>query len=235
LNYTFLERTETRELASDGQVKSHSSKTYDITIVEGSAYRRLVKRNDQPLPPAEERKEQEKLQKNIEKRRHESASKRADRMAEVERQRVYDRAIVQEIPDAYDFTLLGEETVGGRKAFLIEAIPKPGYKWRERRARMLANFRGRFWIDEAEYQWVKGEAETIGPITFGWFLARLWPGSRIDFSATRVNDEVWLPAHFQVKATARVGLKKFNTEIEVAYSDYRKFQADSRVVSTETK
>ncbi len=32
LNYTCLERTETRQLSSDGQIKSKSSKTYDITI-----------------------------------------------------------------------------------------------------------------------------------------------------------------------------------------------------------
>lgn len=233
LNYTCLERTETRKFSSGGSLQSKSSKTYDITILEGSPYRRLVKRDDQPLPPREEEKEQKKLSKSIEDRRRETASQKEKRLAEVERKRVRERAVLQEIPDAFDFRVAGEEKVNGRDAFVIEATPKPGYKWRDQRAKMLTKFRGKLWIDKAEYQWVKAEAETIDAITFGWFLARLAPGSRIEFEAARINDEVWLPRQVRVDASARLAFKKFHTQIENAYSNYRKFQADSRIVSTE--
>ena len=233
LSYTFLERTETRQFSPGGDLKSTTSKTYDVTMLEGSPYRRLVKRDDKPLEPREEKKEQEKLAKSLEQRRRESPSQRAKRLEEIERKRAEGRRIVQEIPDAFDFRLLGEESVGGRAAFLIEATPKPGYKWREQKAKMLTKFKGKLWIDKAEYQWVKGDAETIDTITFGWFLARLSPGARVQFEATRVNDEVWLPRHFLVDAGARVIFKKLHTVMEGTYSDYKKFQADSRVVSTE--
>jgi hypothetical protein len=233
LNYTFLERTETRQFSPGGDLKSTSSKTYDITMVEGSPYRRLVKRDDKPLEPREEAKEQEKLAKSIEERRRESPSQRAKRLQEVERHRAEDRKIVQEIPDAFDFRLLGEENIGGREAFLITATPKPGYKWRDQKAKMLTKFKGRIWIDKAEYQMVKADAETIDTITFGWFLARLSPGAKVQFEDTRINDEVWLPRHFLVDAGARLVFKKFHTEVEGTYSDYKKFQADSRVVSAE--
>ena len=41
-NYTFLERSETRELDSDAHVKTRKILLYDVTILEGSPYRRLV-------------------------------------------------------------------------------------------------------------------------------------------------------------------------------------------------
>src|SRR6266542_1189564 len=47
-NYTFLQRTEDRDVDGKGQVKSKRSKTHDVTMLEGSAYRRLVERDDRP-------------------------------------------------------------------------------------------------------------------------------------------------------------------------------------------
>src|SRR6266516_2286940 len=60
-SYTFLQRTEDRDLDSAGQIKSRRSKTHDVTMLEGSAYRRLIERNDRPLTPEEEKIEQFKL------------------------------------------------------------------------------------------------------------------------------------------------------------------------------
>src|SRR5271169_3222612 len=63
-NSTFLQRTEERRMDGSGQVKSKDVKTYDITLLQGSPYIRLVARDDHPLPPAEEKKEQDKLNKS---------------------------------------------------------------------------------------------------------------------------------------------------------------------------
>src|SRR5712691_4886436 len=64
-NYTSLEREELRRLDSQGRMKSKEVSTYNVTLVEGSPYRRLVERDDRPLRPGEEKKEQEKLVKSI--------------------------------------------------------------------------------------------------------------------------------------------------------------------------
>src|SRR5208283_3414183 len=71
-SYTFLERDETRMLDRSGKPKkAPESRTFDVTLLEGSPYRRLVARNDKPLSPSEERKEQEKLRQSIDERRRE--------------------------------------------------------------------------------------------------------------------------------------------------------------------
>ena len=115
--------------------------------------------------------------------------------------------------------------------WVIEAQPKPGYKPKMKRAEILRHLRGKIWVDEADYQWVKAEAEVIDPISFGLGLIKLESGAVLNFEQVRVNEEVWLPSLISVRADARLAyLKKLREELDITYRDYRKFQADSRVV-----
>src|SRR5947207_13499537 len=58
-SYTYLERIEERELDSNGKARKTESTTRDVTLLEGSPFRRTVARDDKPLPPKEQRKEEE--------------------------------------------------------------------------------------------------------------------------------------------------------------------------------
>ena len=84
-SYTYLERQEQRDLDSNGKVKKTESTTTDVTILEGSPFRRTVARDDKPLSAKEQRKEEERLQKSIEDRRKETPEERAHRVSEWER------------------------------------------------------------------------------------------------------------------------------------------------------
>jgi hypothetical protein len=232
-NYTFLERSETRELDSDGHVKTHKILLYDVTMLEGSPYRRLVGKDDHGLSPEEERIEQMKLADGIAQRQKETPSERARRIAEWERKRQREREPLDEVPDAFDFRLAGEAQIDGRDAWIIEGTPHPGYHARNNLAKLFRKFRGKLWIDKAGYQWVKTEAEVTDDISWGLFVARLSKGARLDVQMTRVNDEVWLPKRVAIKASARVALvKQYNIESDTSFSNYRKFQVESRVVAS---
>jgi hypothetical protein len=74
-NYTFVARNETRQVDGQGRLKQRRVLTYDVTLLEGSPYTRLIARDDKPLSPAEERKEAEKLRKSIEQRRKETSAR----------------------------------------------------------------------------------------------------------------------------------------------------------------
>ncbi len=96
---------------------------------------------------------------------------------------------------------------------------------------MFPKFRGKLWIDKADYQWVKTEAEVIDSISFGWFVARLQQGARLEVRMTRVNGEAWLPQRIEARGSARLLLvRNLRVEVETSFSNYRKFQADSRIV-----
>ncbi len=230
-NYTYLERQLEKQFDSSGAVKQQSLRTFDVTMQEGSPYRRLVARNDQPLSPEEQQHEQEKLEANIELRRHETPEQRQRRLAEWERRRSRQRDPLHEVPDAFDFHIAGTETIAGRPAWIIDATPKPGYHPKTMAGALLTKMKARFWVDQQDYQWVRVDAETLDSVTFGAILLRVGKGAHIEMEQTRVNDEVWLPKRIALQGSARLLLfKGIREQIEFTYSNYHKFQADSRVI-----
>jgi len=235
-NYTFLERAETRELDGDGHVKSRKIVQYDVTMQEGSPYRRLVGRDDHALTPEEQRAEQKKLEESIVQRQKESPAQRARRIADWEKKRKREREPIAEVPDAFNFRMAGEGKVDGRDAWIIEAEPRPGYRPRTSVAKLFPKFRGKLWIDKEDHQWVRTQAEVTDSISWGLFIARLAKGSRLDVQMVRVNGEVWLPKRVEAKATARVALvKMYRLETETTYSNYRKFQVESNFKPAEPR
>jgi hypothetical protein len=231
-NYTWTERDEERNLDSQGGVKKSEVNTYEVTLPEGEPYYRLVQKNDQPLPPKDEKKEREKLEKSIRERENETPEQRAKRLAKYEKEREESRQFLREVTDAYTFRLQGEETIEGRAAWVISAEPRPGFQPQMKDARILPKLRGRLWIDELEYQWAKAEIEVIDTISFGLSLVRIHQGAHLRFEATRVNEEVWLPKITYVAGSARIAyLKNDRVEETTAYRDYKKFQVESRMVT----
>src|SRR5262249_30422840 len=140
-------------------------------------------------------------------------------------------AMLNEIPDAFDFRLLGEEVRETRPVWIIEATPRPGYHAKSSVARMLLpKFKFRAWIDKGDLNWTRLEAEAIDNVSWGVFLFRLSKGARLEMEQMRVNGEVWLPRHLRVSGSARLAWMKKNAEQELTFRNYRKFQADSSVV-----
>ena len=230
-NYTYQERVVEKRVDKEGRPKKQEINSYDISILYGEPYRRLLEKNDRPLDEREQKKEDEKLNKFIAKYRDESPKDREKRLAEADKRREDQRAFAREIVDAYNFRLLGEEQVDGRSVYVIEATPRPDFHAKQPHADLLSKFRGKIWIDKNEYQWVKMQAETIDTVSFGLFLFRLHKGSTVAFEQTRVNEEIWLPRHISVAASARVALMmNAQFEQETTFSNYRKFVTDSRIL-----
>jgi hypothetical protein len=231
-NYTYLERQLEKQFDGAGNVKQQSLRTFDVTMQEGSPYRRLVARNDQPLSSEEQQHEQEKLAANLDLRRHETKEQHDRRLAEWERRHSRQREPLRELPEAFVFKIVGEQTIDGRRAWIIEATPRPGYHPKSMAASILPKMKARVWIDEQDYQWVRMDAETLDTVTFGALLLRIGKGAHIEMEQTRVNDEVWLPRRIALQGSARLFLfKGIHEQLEFTYSGYRKFQADSRMVS----
>lgn len=229
-DYTFQQTTERRRYDRQGRVSSTETETFEVLILAGYPYERLIARDGRPLSEKEERKEAEKLDKELAKRLKDPARN----LAQFEKDRAEQRRFIREIPEAFTFTLLGEETADGLPVWKIHAEPRPGYKPRDRRAKVFPRIRGDLWIDQSEYQWVKAEVRVIDTISWGLFLLRIPAGATITFSQTRVNNEVWLPKQIGLRADARLGLlKTFRVGLEIAYSNYRKFRSESQVVGAE--
>lgn len=232
--YTFLERFEERELDKRGAVKKVEVKTFEVLFLDGSRYQRLVARDDQPLPLAEDRKQQEKLDKEFAKRSREDDRARAKRRAKDDKRRREMQEFASEVAEAFDLRIEGEGTIDGRDVWIVAGTPRQGYRPPNLRAKILPKVNGRIWIEKAGYHWVKLEAEVIDTVSFGLFLFRLLPGAHIEVEQRFVNGELWLPREVRVGGTARLGLvKKMHNEAIITFDRYRKFQTDTRILSVD--
>jgi hypothetical protein len=231
-DYTYIERDEQHRLDGKGDVKSTELKTYEVMELYGEQVQRLIEKDDKALDTEDSANEEKKIQKIIDKRKNESVDARRKREQKEEKDREEGRKFVREVADAYNFRLVGTESLGGREAWVIDAEPRPGYEPHMKEAKFLPKFHGRVWIDQDDVQLAKMDVACIDTVSVGWFLARIHKGSRIIIEQTRVNDEVWLPKHLAVKVDVRLALlKNFNVELEQTYRDYKKFRATAKIVS----
>ena len=230
-DYTYIQREEQHHLDGKGQVKSTETKTSEILELYGEQVERLIAKNDKPLPEKDARKEEEKIQKVIDKRKNESEEERDKREKKEEKDREQERQFVREVADAYNFTFVGIDSLSGRDTYVIDGEPRPGYVPHLKEAKILPKFRFRAWIDKDEAQWKKLDVQCIDTVSFGLFLARVHKGSRIIIEQTRINDEVWLPQHIAVKIDVRLALlKNFDVEDDITYRDYKKFRTDTKII-----
>ena len=230
-DYTYIDREVQHNLDGKGKTKSTEVKTYEILEIYGEQVQRLIQKDDKPLAAKEAAKEEEKIQKIIDKRKDESAEDRRKRAEKEVKEREEGRKFVREVADAYDFKLVGTEEVGGREAWVIDGEPRPGFEPHMKEAKFLAKLHGRVWIDMGDLQLAKMDIEAIDTVSFGWVLARIHKGTRVMLEQTRVNDEVWLPRHVTFKFDARVALfKGYNVDGDQEYRDYKKFRTSAKIV-----
>jgi hypothetical protein len=205
-------------------------KTYEVRMIEGSPYRFMIAVNGQPLPADQLKEEQEKLERTIAKRKSESPDERARRIADYDKERKRDHAMLLELTKAFNFKLAGETQLAGREVYVIQATPRPDYEPPNDEGKVLTGMRGRLWIDKNTFQWVQVTARVIRPVSIGGFVARVEPGTHFELQKMQVADEVWLPKHFAMRSRAKVfGMWKHNHQEDQTFSDYRKSGEDANL------
>ena len=230
-DYTYTERDVTSMLDGKGRTKSTENETYEVLNIDGEQVQRLIQKNDKPISEKDAAKQEEKIEKVINKHKNESEKDRKKREEREAKEHQDDRKFESEVVDAYTFTLLGTELVGGRPAWVISAEPRAGYVPHTKYANYLPKFHGRIWIDKADIQMSKMDVEALDTVSWGLFIARIHKGSHFTMEQTRVNNEVWLPRQMDFKLDARFALlKNFNIDGEQTFKDYKKFRTDSRIV-----
>jgi hypothetical protein len=230
-DYTYIEREVQKSFDGKGNLKSAEIKTYEILDIAGEQVERLIQKDDKPLDAKETAKQDEKVQKVIDKRKNETDEQKKKREEKEEKEREDGRKFVKEIADAYNFKLVGTEAIGGREAWVIEGEPRPGFEPHMKESKFLYKIHGRVWIDKSDLQLSKLDVEMLDTISFGLFLARIHKGTRVILEQTRVNDEVWLPKQLNFKLDARVALLKgYNIGDEQTFRDYKKFRTSTKIV-----
>jgi hypothetical protein len=185
---------------------SKNAKTYLVMMVSGSPYNRLVAVNGSALSPEIQRAEAEKLATTILQRQKETPEARRKRIAQYEKERRRDQQLLEELTSAMEFRLVGSETVNSHETYVLNAEPKRSYVPKSLATKVLTGMRGRLWIDQSSYRWVKVKAEVVHPVTIEGFLARVEPGTQFELEETPVDSPsgIWLASRFAVRSRATI-------------------------------
>lgn len=193
VQYTYLERDEEH----DGTDKVTVGR---VSPLHGMPYEFDISRNGKPLTAEQQAKEEAKYNR----RAHENKEQQAHRMRDYEK----DRAFLNEVPEAFDFKLLGERALNGRANYLLDCSPRPGYQAADSHASMFAHIHALMWVDKEDLQMARADAKVLDTISIGWILARIAPGASMVLEQTRLSHTDWLPSLIDVNGNARVLLVK---------------------------
>ncbi len=181
-SYSYFER--------DTDPSRGDSKTYKVTLMYGFPYQQLVAVNGKDLSKDERQDEQKKLREASEKRSKESKSERASRVSGYESDRERDHRMMEEMADAFTFTLRGTGKLSGHPVYIIDAEPRQGYQPPDVHAKVLTGMKGTLWIDRSTFQWVKAEAHVVHPVSIAGFLADVQLGTYFELEKMPVSKDV---------------------------------------------
>jgi hypothetical protein len=231
--YAFREHDVKSKIDQTGKARVEESKTYEVSMIEGSPYNRLIAVENEPLSKAQEQAEQAKLERETRRRQRESRGDRKARISKYQGERTEEHMLMQQMTEAFTFALAGTERVGGVDCYVLNATPNPSYRPPVEKTRVLTGMRGRLWIDSAHFHWVKVQAEVISPVEFALFIAKVKPGTRFELEQQPVGN-VWLPKCFTQTVNATVlGFYGMRTKEEEQYFDYHQtvLQAENPTVA----
>jgi hypothetical protein len=212
--YTYMERDEDRRLDELGKVKSEDIDVTRMILVNGARFEQLIEHNGQLPSLAAQKKSDE----DLDKLKHETPEDKAIRL----RKDQENRAFLRDLLEAFDFQLVGEETIDNRPTYVLQATPHPGYHAHGKFAKMFSRVQGKLWIDKQDFGWTKVDGEVTQSFTMGLFVARVLRGSHILMEQTRVTESVWVPRRLEMHASAKIlFVKSIDMQRILTYSDYR--------------
>lgn len=177
--------------------------TKAICETKDGSVARLVALNNRPLTPAEEQREESRLDGLLSDpplQRHRKQSEDADT------ERVL--KILRALPHA--FLYRPEGTVPGPAGTLehFSFQPNPRFDPPNLETLALTAMEGELWIDPAQGRITRLEGHLIQDVNFGWgILGQLNKGGWIRVEQANVGGGQWRITHFQLEMTGRVVLK----------------------------
>lgn len=219
-HYVYTEHDADRRLDSNGGVRSEDVDISTIIFVDDAPFESLLKRNGRPPSAEEQRKQAERL----DKLKRETRQERVARL----RGQQENRSFIREVPEGFDFQLIGEEVINHRPAYVLRATPRAGYRARGPYGKLMSKVEGTLWVDKQDFGWVKADGKVTQPFSMGLFLARVLAGSHITMEETRLDDGIWMPSRVEVRACAKIlFVKSYDINRILTYSDYQLFRRTS--------
>lgn len=223
-----------RKHDGNGRVKETETRTFEVTPVGDDRVERLMSVNGKELSVSEREKEDKRVQKEVEeiiKRQEKKEQKEERARAKGEKEKEDDDNVeIKDFLRISEITSVRREIFRGHEVIAFDFEPRKGFKPKTRGEDIVNKLAGTIWVDEAAQQVARLEARLTDSYKIGGgMLASIGASTAFSFDQEKIGDEVWLPSSMEANVSARVLLlAKFNRSVERRYSDYKKYQIDSK-------
>ena len=231
-NYAGTRNEEETEYDKTGKISKRELHEYTFFYLDGQEVSTLVKKDDKLLSEAEQKKENEKTQKEIqyiEKRKEKKDAKEEKTKEEGKEKKEDDEPGIEVFLRACQFVNPRRERFRGQDVLVFDFEPNPEFKPRKLVEKVVHELAGVVWVDEKAHDVARLEAYFVGDFRFaGGVIANLQKGTSFVFEQAFINNEVWLPTYEEAHLGVRVLLvKAFKVNAVTRYSDYKKFNVES--------
>lgn len=219
--YACTEVEEQDHLSKQGKLKKRTFKEYEIFFIGGREIQRLVKKNGKRLRAAQQRKEDARVRKQVEKYEKQLARRKSG-----------------DDPDGIGISVFLRTSqfdharwtrYRNQEVIAFDFAPNSAYKPRTFAEKVAHSLAGEVWVDPQAHTIVRLEAWFDHPVKIGGgLLASLDKGTTVAIEQALVNHEVWLPSYLEFHGSARLLLfKGIRMNVIDRYSDYRVFHVKS--------
>ena len=183
--YTYEKRTLLEQLDGAGQPATLEEKLYQVRLIRGLPFNRLIKIQGRELTPEESKRQDAKEEK------FQQQFVSADRRKLAARKQAL---VTPELLARYQFAVKERVVLSNRPTLVVTFKPRDEeLPARSVEDKILNRLTGTLWIDEAEADTARVQANLVDSVTVGWMG---WMGSltRCDLSLTRqrMPDGVWI-------------------------------------------
>jgi hypothetical protein len=226
-DYTYRAVRTDEEIDSDGHVKKTEVEERDVFFVNSHRIERTVKKDGKPLEGHALDKEQERVNKTVEKAQNTPPGKPLEGQESI---------TITKLLDIMDETNPRRENFRGHTAIVFDFAGKHDAKTHGLAEDASKKLAGTLWVDEKDRQVLHMEAHfTDNFHVGGGLVANVQKGSSFVFDQLPVNGEVWFPTYAEGRVEARILLVKGMREHFVERdSDYVRFTVTTETSKTAT-
>jgi hypothetical protein len=217
-HYAYEKRSLLAHLDSAGQTIKSEEKFYEVMLVAGFPFNRLVRIRGRELTPEELNREQRKEERFQQRFTSHNITNMAARK---------EAWVTPQLLDRYDFVVKERVVMHDRPALVLTFSPKKG-KLPEKVVsdRLLNRMAGTVWIDEQDAEAAKLSVNLTDTVSLGWF-GMLGSLSRCDLSVDRkrMPEGVWVNAGqiLQIQCRKLTSTLRFRSTEET--SEFKKVAA----------
>jgi len=234
--YTCHLTEDDQEVDAKGQVKSVTVREFDVFHIAGEDVQHMIAKDGKPLAADEKKKEDARFDKRFAELTKKDAELATDpkKRAQQDKQDAKDDAQISDFLRTERFTNPRRERFRGEDVIAFDFGPNPEFKPKSMPENIVQKLAGVIWIDERARDVVRVEAHFTNSVKIGaGILASVDKGTNFVFEQAMVNGEIWLPSYDETHISGRLLFFKGNVNQIDRYSDYKKFHADSKIVSVE--